>query len=62
MDYKKAQKNMRAIRKAMGLRGAGEPGDITMKAKEIFNATEKRTQKVLGAPNTKRGLAKRGLI
>ncbi len=62
MDYKTAKKNMGKIRRAMGLKGEGNPGDITMGAKKIFNAPEKRTQKVLGSPHTKRGLAKRGLI
>lgn len=59
MDYKTAKKNMGKIRRAMGLKGEGNPGDITMGAKKIFNTPDR---KVLGSPHTKRGLAKRGLI
>ncbi len=47
------------ITKAMGLKGEVKPGDMTMKAKEIFSPPKK---KVLPSPHTKRGLAIRGLI
>lgn len=58
-NLKEVLKTQKMITKAMGLKGEVKPGDMTMKAKEIFSPPKK---KVLPSPHTKRGLAIRGLI
>lgn len=58
-DLKSVSKQMKTIRKAMGLKGDNQPGQITMKARALEKPTPR---KVLPSPHTKKGLAIRGLI
>lgn len=61
---KEVQKNVRALKSAMGIRGAIKPGDLTLKAKQIMAMPPKKAAaaKKLPALHTKKGVAVRGLI
>jgi len=64
-NLKEVLKTQKMITKAMGLKGEIKPGDMTMKAREIFSpsrSTSTMKKKVLPRPHTKKGLAIRGLI
>lgn len=59
---KDVAKSARALKNAMGMKGAIKPGDLTMKAREIMSQPAKKPKAKLPSPNTLKGVALRGLI
>lgn len=58
-DGKDAAKNVRMLKRAMNMKGDTQPGDLTMRAKQIM--TQKPARKIPSA-KTVAGVAVRGLI
>lgn len=59
-SFKEVQKNVSALKRAMGMRGQLQPGDLTNKARQIM--TPKKPAKKLPPVDTKKGVGTRGLI
>ncbi len=61
---KEVQKNVKALKKAMGMKGDLKPGDLQVRAHELLATSPKKvTEKFkLPAVGTKKGVAMRGLI
>lgn len=61
---KEVQKNVNALKRAMGMRGPIQPGDLTLKAKQIMAQPPKKAKVSNKIPplHTKKGVAVRGLI
>lgn len=61
---KEVAKNMRAIKRALDIKGPVKPGDITLKSRELNAQAPKKvsTTQNLPALHTKKGVAFRGLI
>lgn len=61
---KEVQKNVRALKRAMDMRGPLKPGDLTLKSREIMATPTKKANKSRDLPalHTKKGVAVRGLI
>ncbi len=59
---KEVAKNARALKRAMDIKGPIAPGDLTMKARAIMAAPQKKAAKKLPGTHTVKGVAFRGLI
>lgn len=61
---KEVAKNMRALKRDMGIKGPLKPGDLTMKARALQAEAPKKAAPAQKLPplHTKKGVAVRGLI
>lgn len=61
---KDVAKNMRAIKRAIGIKGPVKPGEVTMKARAIMAQPPKKSSNAKKLPplHTPKGVAARGLI
>lgn len=61
---KDVQRNVTALKKAMGIKGDIKPGDLQLKANAIMSSPQRRgaMNAKLPSAKTKTGLAVRGLI
>lgn len=59
---KEVAKNVRALKRAMDMKGPIKPGDLTMKSREILSQPVKKSSIKLPAATTVKGVAIRGLV
>lgn len=61
---KEVQKDVKVLKRALGMRGDMQPGDLTLKAREIMKNPMRagKVAKKLPALHTKEGVGFRGLV